>query len=93
MHERGVTDDAFTRQNGSYAGVVRVHGELWRAVCAAPVTAGQDVVIGDREGLTVHVRPVVEQNARISAQEGVTRCSQIHSEQPEFSSQSSYCIS
>ena len=63
MQERGVADDAFARKNGSFVGIVRVHGELWRAVCAAPVTAGQDVVVEDREGLTLHVRPTVEGHA------------------------------
>jgi membrane-bound serine protease (ClpP class) len=71
MHERGVVDDAFTRRNGSYVGVVRVHGELWRAVSPAPVTAGQDVLVEEREGLTLHVRPAGEQRAGERPTQGV----------------------
>jgi membrane-bound serine protease (ClpP class) len=71
VHERGVVDDAFKPQNGSYVGVVRVHGELWRAVCPVPLTAGEDVAIEKREGLTLHVRPAVERRADESPAQGV----------------------
>jgi membrane-bound serine protease (ClpP class) len=55
--ERAVADETFTAQHGSYGGVVRVHGELWRAVCPTPVVAGEAVTVEGRNGLTLHVRP------------------------------------
>jgi membrane-bound serine protease (ClpP class) len=55
--ERAVADEAFTPRDGSYAGVVRVHGELWRATCQTPVDAGQGVTVEGRDGLTLQVRP------------------------------------
>ena len=62
LHERAVADEIFTPQNGSYAGVVRVHGELWRAVCPAPVNEGQGLEIEDRDGLTLRVRPAAPEH-------------------------------
>ncbi len=38
-------------------GMVRVHGELWRAVAPQPVAAGDSVRILRVDGLTLHVEP------------------------------------
>jgi membrane-bound serine protease (ClpP class) len=57
LREHAVADETFTARNGSYAGVVRVHGELWEAACPVPVNKGQDLEIEGRGGLTLHVRP------------------------------------
>jgi membrane-bound serine protease (ClpP class) len=52
-----VAEDDFTLAEGRYVGLVRTHGELWRAVSQAPVTAGQGLEIQRREGLTLSVHP------------------------------------
>lgn len=36
-------------------GTVRVHGEIWKALSAEPVSAGETVVIRDVKGLTLVV--------------------------------------
>jgi membrane-bound serine protease (ClpP class) len=43
-------------------GEVEVHyrGEIWHAVCPQPLHRGQQVIIEDVEGLTLHVMPVPE---------------------------------
>ena len=41
-----------------HQGLVTVHGELWKAVSAEPVTAGQRVRIRKVDGLTIEVEPV-----------------------------------
>jgi membrane-bound serine protease (ClpP class) len=45
-------------------GMIRVHGELWRAVSAQSVTEGQPVRVVKMEGLKLYVEPV---EAKISA--------------------------
>ena len=42
----------------SPAGKVFVHGELWDAVSAVPVSAGEQIVVRQVEGLTLQVDPV-----------------------------------
>jgi membrane-bound serine protease (ClpP class) len=42
----------------SPAGKVFVHGELWDAVSTIPVSAGEQIVVRDVEGLTLRVDPV-----------------------------------
>jgi len=39
-------------------GLVRVHGELWRAVCSQPVPEGKSVQVTKVEGLKLYVEPV-----------------------------------
>lgn len=39
-------------------GMVRVHGELWRAVSSQPVPEGKSVQVTKVEGLKLHVEPV-----------------------------------
>ena len=43
-----------------HSGLVRVHGELWSAVSAVPVRAGQRVRIRGVEGLTLEVEPIAD---------------------------------
>jgi membrane-bound serine protease (ClpP class) len=42
----------------SPAGKVFVHGELWDAISAVPVSAGEQIVVRQVEGLTLQVDPV-----------------------------------
>ena len=42
---------------GGFSGMVRMHGELWRAVSEHAIAAGTRVRVTRVEGLTVHVRP------------------------------------
>jgi membrane-bound serine protease (ClpP class) len=39
-------------------GQVRVHGELWQAVCAAGAEAGETVTITGIDGLRLRVEPL-----------------------------------
>jgi membrane protein implicated in regulation of membrane protease activity len=40
------------------AGQVRVHGELWQAVCDAGADVGETVRIAEVDGLTLRVEPI-----------------------------------
>jgi membrane-bound serine protease (ClpP class) len=42
---------------GQFAGMVRMHGELWRATAREAIPAGQHVRVVRVEGLTLHVKP------------------------------------
>lgn len=46
----------FVRHGKVYAGSVRTRGEIWQAVCATPVSAGEPLEIVRRDGLKLHVR-------------------------------------
>jgi membrane-bound serine protease (ClpP class) len=61
-----VAAEDFVRTKQHYAGLVRTHGELWRAVCAAPVVAGQSLEVESREGLTLRVKPASQPGPVIS---------------------------
>jgi membrane-bound serine protease (ClpP class) len=39
-------------------GTIRVHGEVWQARSDVPVSAGQDVRVTARDGLTLLVEPI-----------------------------------
>lgn len=39
--------------------LVRLHGELWQARCATPLSVGQSVVVTARHGLIVSVQPLL----------------------------------
>jgi membrane-bound serine protease (ClpP class) len=45
------------------AGMIRIHGEMWRAVTDQDVAAGAPVRVRKIEGLTLHVEPVGTQNS------------------------------
>jgi membrane-bound serine protease (ClpP class) len=40
---------------GEFAGMVRMHGELWRATASQPIPAGAHVRVERVQGLTLHV--------------------------------------
>lgn len=44
-------------QNGT-EGMIRIHGELWRAIATQPVPAGRPVRVVRMEGLKLYVEPV-----------------------------------
>lgn len=52
-----VADGGFVESGQGFTGLVRVHGEFWRAVSGQPVGAGDMVSIDRRDGLTLHVSP------------------------------------
>jgi membrane-bound serine protease (ClpP class) len=52
-----VAQEPFSGAEGRYHGMVRAHGELWRAQCSAPVEAGDVLHVRDRRGLTLLVEP------------------------------------
>ena len=51
--------EAFVRQadGNAFQGMVRLHGELWRAVAGEEIPAGAPVRVTSIEGLTLHVVP------------------------------------
>ncbi len=56
-----VAVEDFTLAGERYTGLVRTHGELWKAISQTPVTAGQRLEIQSREGLTLSVNPAKPQ--------------------------------
>jgi len=48
---------AATGDGGGFQGMVRLHGELWRAIAPEAIPAGAHVRVVRTEGLTVHVVP------------------------------------
>lgn len=50
-------DREFQEKEGTYEGVVRIHGELWKASSKHPVAAGETVVVRERHGLVLSVEP------------------------------------
>ena len=56
--EAEVTAPLTQRQDGAlFQGMVRLHGELWRAVAREAIPAGAHVRVTRMEGLTLHVEP------------------------------------
>jgi membrane-bound serine protease (ClpP class) len=53
--QTGVAVEAFHAVGEHYEGMIRVHGELWKAVCSETVAAAQTIRITSREGLTLTV--------------------------------------
>ena len=53
----GEVTEAFVRQpdSGLFQGMVRLHGELWRAVAQEEIPAGAQVQVAHIDGLTLHV--------------------------------------
>ncbi len=51
---------------GLFMGMVRLHGELWRALAGQKIPAGARVQVVRVAGLTVHVAPAGETNSRPS---------------------------
>lgn len=53
----GEVTEALVRQpdGGLFQGMVRLHGELWRAVASEEIPAGAQVQVARIEGLTLHV--------------------------------------
>jgi membrane-bound serine protease (ClpP class) len=57
--EQGLIGEIGIAQSAlSPTGKVFVHGELWDALSAVPVVAGEQVVIRQVEGLTLRVDPI-----------------------------------
>jgi len=54
--KEAVAQETFVLEGERYTGMVRVHGELWKAVSAAPITDGQVLEIQESKGLTLRVR-------------------------------------
>jgi membrane-bound serine protease (ClpP class) len=52
-----IADETFASEGDHYAGLVRTHGELWKAQSKTPVSAGDELMVERRDGLTLFVRP------------------------------------
>ncbi len=62
----GVVTSPLSLASGGSAvaeGMIRVHGELWRAASRVPVAKGQSVRVVRVDGLTLHVEPAESQRA------------------------------
>ena len=59
VNSPGEVTEALVRQADSeiFQGMVRLHGELWRAVAGEEIPAGAQVRVSRIEGLTLHVVP------------------------------------
>ncbi|MFN4261468.1 MAG: NfeD family protein [Gemmataceae bacterium] len=47
----------FAVNTSHFTGMVRISGELWKAVSTTPIASGQEVEVYRRDGLTLWVRP------------------------------------
>jgi membrane-bound serine protease (ClpP class) len=56
----GTANGSQAAAEGSFRGMVRLRGELWRAVSVQPIPAGSRVRVLRTTGLTVHVAPITE---------------------------------
>ena len=57
--EQGLIGETGIAQTAlSPAGKVFVHGELWNAISAIPILAGEKIVVRQVEGLTLRVDPI-----------------------------------
>jgi membrane-bound serine protease (ClpP class) len=61
LRTQAVAEEKFTPSEDGYRGMVLTHGELWQAVSANPIHAGQAVQIEERKGLLLRVRPAVQE--------------------------------
>ncbi len=60
LGEQGI---AISGLNGGVEGMVRIHGEIWRAVAEHDVPAGAAVLVRKIAGLKLYVEPAEAQNA------------------------------
>ena len=63
LGEKGI---ATTGLKSGVEGMVRIHGETWRAISAQDVSEGEPVKVERMEGLKLHVRPASGAQARNS---------------------------
>jgi membrane-bound serine protease (ClpP class) len=65
LGEQGIVMNAF---KAGVEGLIRIHGETWRAVAEQDVAAGASVRVLRIEGLKLYVEPAVPENTtKISA--------------------------
>ncbi len=55
LGSEALAHEAFVPAEGRYHGMILTHGELWKAISAAPVAQGDAVEITGRDGLTLFV--------------------------------------
>ena len=51
-----VVDDVVRQSDGTFAGTVRIEGEIWNAVSEREISAGSPVVVVDRSDLTLTIK-------------------------------------
>jgi membrane-bound serine protease (ClpP class) len=56
--QTGIAVEDFRAAAEHYEGMIRIHGELWKAVCSEPVAVTQKTRIMNREGLTLRVESI-----------------------------------
>ena len=54
----GAEGVAVTPVDSVAEGMIRIHGELWRAIATGPVVIGKTVRVIKVEGLLLHVEPI-----------------------------------
>lgn len=60
-----VAVEDFSASGKGYAGMVRVRGELWRAIAPTPVSVGYALEVRGQEGLTLMVQPAPPPNGAV----------------------------
>jgi len=63
LTERGI---AVSGLKSGVEGMIRIHGESWRAISATDVAVGGAVKVERMEGLRLHVLPATEDRAKVS---------------------------
>lgn len=65
-----IADEAFVSEGDHYTGLARTHGELWKAKSKTPVSAGDELIIERRDGLTLYVRLASQPASVLSINKG-----------------------
>jgi membrane protein implicated in regulation of membrane protease activity len=60
LTEQGI---AIAGLQSGVAGMIRIHGEMWRGLADQDIATGAAVRVRKIEGLTLHVEPAAAQNA------------------------------
>ncbi len=60
MGQIGTARDTFMADGGLYRGSILLKGEIWQAVSSQPIKFGEDVLVGQIQGMKVQVEPAAE---------------------------------
>jgi membrane-bound serine protease (ClpP class) len=66
LEHEAVARVSFTADGGQFAGLVFVHGELWKARSETPIDEGESVIVVGRDGLSLDVEAAGHSKAAVS---------------------------
>jgi membrane-bound serine protease (ClpP class) len=66
LDREAVAREKFTADNGQFAGLVFVHGEIWKARSPTPIKEGENVTVVNRDGLLLDVQSSGHSKAAVS---------------------------